>query len=169
MNQITTFSIIACLASSPVFGAPGRASKSIESFQTIDPKTLKATESNIKIIPTSDAGHKTVLELTADFAKPGAATALVKTFKSGSLSARHHSAVRLYLKSHTQSEVIITLVGDYKRPDGRPTRFYYVPMKCTENWTEVTIPFSDLKRAGRREWKDNAQIVTPGGDVIEDW
>lgn len=175
MNYVTNASIIASLVFASTLGASPQASNPIERFQTIDPKTLRATESTLRITSTPDKGHKNVLELSADFAKPGAWSGLMKTFKAGSLSAKHHSAIRLFMKSVTNTEVTITAVGDYLRPDGRPSRFYLSPIsggstiKCTEAWTEVVIPFSNFKRGGLREWRNDAPVVVPGGDPIEEW
>lgn len=143
--------------------------KYLDKFHVIDPKSIKATELKLKVVSGEDAAHNRALELSADFAKPGAYTHLVKTFAAGTVNSKKHSGVRFFMKSPTGTRVTVVMDGTYKRPDGRLTSFSGGAVVGNDQWKEVKIPFAEFKRRDARIWKDGAQVVIKGGDPMEEF
>lgn len=143
--------------------------KYLDRFHAIDPKSLRASELKLKVVPGEDVAHSRALELSADFAKPGAYTHLVKTFAAGTVNSKKHSGVRFFIKSPTGTRVAVLMGGNYKRPDGRLTVFYGGVVVGNNQWKEVNLPFAEFKRRDARLWKDGAQVVIQGGDPMEEF
>ncbi len=158
-----------CLLSLPSVAGEAGPVKYLDKFHLIDPKTVKANEIKLKVVPGEDPEHSRALELSADFAKPGTHTCLSKTFVPGTINAKRYGGVRFFIKSPTGTRVSIGMAGSYKRPDGRLTSFHGGAVVGNGQWKEVKIPFSQFKRAGAKFWKDGVQVVVQGGDSMEEF
>jgi hypothetical protein len=170
MNKHLITSLLpAVLISLPCNGGAAPITRSIDRFHAIDPRTVKGFEADLKVISTPDAAHNRAMEVTADFKNPYSGAGFHKTFQPGSLNSKRDEALRLFIKSDTKTQVSLQMRGAYTRPDGKATYFGWPPIDCSEKWSEVILPFSELKRGQSQVKKDGAIITVPGGDPIEDW
>lgn len=158
--------LLTCLVATSSFAADAQKVKVIDAFNTIDPKTVTASEVKMKIISTPDPAHHKALEMVADFAKPGSWPTVKKTIAPGILSPKKYSGIRFFAKSDSETIVALHLIGPAGK-DGRPLS-YYVPVKGTSTWTEVNLPFSSFKNYEIKAWKDGVQKIYKGGEPIAD-
>ncbi len=160
--------LLACLMVTPARGADVPKVKVLDQFNTIDPKTLKSIEAKIKIVPTPDAAHNKVLEMVADFAKPGAWVGVMKMFPAGTINPKKYSAIRFFARSNSGTRMNVDVATEAVAPDGGPTGYYGGTITGTEEWTEITIPLSNFKRQGAKFWKDGKQMIFQGGEPLDD-
>lgn len=158
-----------CLLSLPLLAEEAKPVKYLDTFHLLDPKTVKASEIKLQVVSGDDAAHSRALQLSADFAKPGANTALTKVFDAGTINPKRYSGVRFFIKSPTGTRVWIRMGGNYQRPDGRLAGFHGGAVTGTDRWQEVKISFSEFKRAGGKYIKNGVPVVVQGGDPMEEF
>lgn len=148
---------------------PKGKAKVIDKFDTIDPKTVKLVDIKAKVIPTQDPDHRKVLEMIADFQRPGSYPLVQKTVQAGLLNPAKYSGIRFFAKTDNETKMNLHIGGASGQfgPDGRPLDVS-AKVPLTNAWTQVFIPFSDLKYYEVKQWKDGAQKVYPGNIPIAD-
>jgi hypothetical protein len=156
----------------PLLLAPGLASaepgkpKVLDSFQSIDAKTLELYEVKAKIVNTKDPKHPKGLEVIADFAKPNTWPRVFKKFPEGFISTQKYSGVRFSAKSDTSTRINLDLRGSKALPDGRVPG-YMVEAQLSPEWKEFTFNFSDFKSWEQKVYKDGKQTIFKGGEPIQ--
>ena len=158
--------LLTCLVATSAFAANAQKVKVIDAFNTIDPKTVTASEVKMKIISTPDPDHRKALEMVADFAKPGSWPWVKKVVPPGIMNPKKYSGIRFYAKSDSETQVALQLIGPAGK-DGRPLA-YIANIKGTNTWTEVNLPFSSFKNYEIKFWKEGIQKVYKGGESIAD-
>ncbi|MEI6712243.1 MAG: hypothetical protein WCO60_00715 [Verrucomicrobiota bacterium] len=163
--------IIPIVASIPFASAepPKGKAKVLDKFDTIDPKTVKLVDIKAKVIPTQDPEHRKVLEMIADFQKPGSYPLVQKSFQAGLLNPAKYSGIRFFAKTDNQTKMNLHVGGAPGQfgPEGRPLDVS-AKIPLTDTWTQVVIPFADLKYYEVKQWKDGAQKIYPGNIPIAD-
>ena len=162
-------SLAVCLLSLPSVAGESRTVTYLDKFHVVDPKSVRVNQLKLQVVSGEDAAHNRALELTADFAKPGAWTHLVKTFAAGTINSKKHSGLCFYMKSPTGTCVSVHMTGNYKRPDGRLTSFYGGHFVGNDQWKEVKIPFANFRRKSARVWTDGAHTNVQGVDPMEEF
>lgn len=157
------------LALSQVQAADSK-NKVIDAFAQIDPKTIDLAELKAKIISTPDPAHKSAMEITVDFAKPGVYPRVLKKVTPGTIDPKKFSGIRLSFKSDTETTFTVSLRTGEQNPDGRKP-MYAVKLEGTPQWQDVVLPFSSFKSVTQKTFKDGQQVVFPGGQTIlpEEW
>jgi hypothetical protein len=158
--------LLTCLVATSAFAATPQKVKVIDAFNTIDPKTVTASEVKMKIISTPDPAHHKALEMVADFAKPGAWPWVKKMVPPGMMNPKKYSGIRFYAKSDSETAISVIFSGPAGK-DGRPLG-YAAYIKGTNTWTEVSLPFSSFKNYEVKLWKEGVQKVFKGGEPIAD-
>lgn len=149
--------------------APGTKGRALDSCDSIDPKTTLKHDIVAKVVPTTDPQHSKVLEISIDYANPGAYPGYMKTFAPGSVNPKKVSAVRLFCRSNTDTSFSFELLQTTPRKDGKANFFWGGAFKATKEWSEITIPLPNFKRAGGKIWKNGAQQDMPGtGEPLDD-
>lgn len=142
--------------------------KVIDPCDRIDPRTSMLHLLKAKVVPTNDPDHRKALELSIDYAKPGTDPGYAKTFPAGMLNPKKYSAVRFWYRSDSSTGFILQLIRDTPRKDEKLPWFSGGSFTGKPEWTQVTVPLENFKRAGAKIWKNGAQVVLPGGDPIDD-
>jgi hypothetical protein len=167
-SSLKFFPLFLCLVTAPLFAADSAKVKVLDKLDKIDPKTINAGNCKLKIISTPDPEHHKVLEVVADFAKPGVGYSFGKTFEPNTLKPKKHVAVRFWAKSNSGTTVGVRFSRKSPRKDGKIGSFWTPALKLTETWTQYTVPLSGLRRHGAKFWKDGKQVILQGGDPAED-
>jgi len=151
-----------------VGAAEGPKVKVIDPCDRIDPRTSSLNLLKAKVVPTNDPDHRKALELSIDYAKPGTDPGYAKVFPAGMLNPKKYSAVRFWYRSDSSTGFILQLIRDTPRKDEKVRWFSGGNFTGKTEWTQVTVPLENFKRAGAKIWKNGAQVVFPGGDPIDD-
>lgn len=140
-NLSTALPLVLALANVQAAEAP--KNKVLDAFDSLDPKTVTFHEVKAKVVSTPDPAHKKAIEVTADFAKPGAFPGLKKAFPPGTIDPKKYKAVRLALKSDTETEINVVLRALANTAEGREIAYSF-PVKGGPDWKEAIIPFSNF-------------------------
>ncbi|MEY5027171.1 MAG: hypothetical protein RLZZ244_2699 [Verrucomicrobiota bacterium] len=134
--------------------------KMLDSFNTIDPKTVKLIEVKAKVVSTPDPAHKRVVEVTCDYAKAGGFYHLHKLVPEGLLDARKYSGFRFWAKSDTATKFQFGMWGASDK-EGKYCDYRVLDIQAGPEWKQFTFPFTDFKFFGAKIFRDGKQIVFP--------
>ncbi|MEI6714838.1 MAG: carbohydrate binding domain-containing protein [Verrucomicrobiota bacterium] len=162
MKTLPRLLFVLSLVVPSAFAAPGTKGRPLDSCDSIDPKTTVQHEVVAKVITTTDPQHRKALELTIDYAKPGGYPGYMKTFTPGIVDPKKVSAVRFFCRSNSDTSFSFELLRTTQRKDGKAYFFWGGAYKASKEWTEITIPLENFKRAGGKIWKNGAQQDMPG-------
>ncbi|MEI6715904.1 MAG: hypothetical protein WCO60_19305 [Verrucomicrobiota bacterium] len=140
--------------------------KKIDSFNYATSRSVKMSLTKAKTVSVSDRERAKVLDVVADFAKPGTWPYVSKVIVPGTINRDKYKALRFFCRGNDGTSFSVVVTSGHVESDGHVPAYSY-GVKTQDKWTQVTIPFDAFKTYEQRIWKNGAQVKFPSGEPIK--